>query len=413
MYSPVLHQQLIQTRVDDVTRAGPQTILKRAIVRRILVALSTVAVASLVAAAAASASSIVYVKQGNIWLSSPDGAIQRQVTTDGGYSSPSQADDGNIVALHGGMFVHLDRHGHLLSPPVQGLAGASGGTTSFGPQDPRVSPDDSNIAYDVGVLSSRWDAACSCYEQTTQYQTLETAVDRFTDPSVDGIVRDYATPSWVDNHTALLTATGIGIDQFATYLPGGGGDTDPTHFTQWFSDLGSPRMAKAQLTRSGDKLVALAGNASENIGIYSIDNPLPAAPGLRCVINEPSPGTTYDDPTWSPEGGALAFADPNGVYLTPVGNVASGDCSSISPQLLLPGASQPFWGPADVALSDGIQTGGQPGPPGQPHTTPPTGSGHRPHPPAPSTKRCVRGVRHHKPFRHCTLRHRHPHRHGR
>jgi hypothetical protein len=110
--------------------------------RRALILLSAAAAICLIAAATASASSIVYVKQGNIWLSSPDGSIQRQVTIDGGYSSPSQADDGNIVALHNGLFVHLDRHGDLLNPPVDGLSGVSGGTVSFGPQDARVSPDD-------------------------------------------------------------------------------------------------------------------------------------------------------------------------------------------------------------------------------------------------------------------------------
>jgi hypothetical protein len=108
--------------------------------RRLACAVAATA-ACLLAAAPAGASSIVYVKQGNNWLSSPDGSLRRQVTTDGGYSSPSQADNGNIVGLHGGQFVHLDRHGKLLGAPVDGLAGASGGTVSFGPQDARVSPE--------------------------------------------------------------------------------------------------------------------------------------------------------------------------------------------------------------------------------------------------------------------------------
>jgi hypothetical protein len=321
--------------------------------RRILIALSAAAAVCLMAAATASASSIVYIKQGNIWLSSPDGSIQRQVTIDGGYSSPSQADDGNIVALQNGLFVHLDRHGNPLNTPVGALSGTSGGTTSFGPQDARVSPDDTRIAYDVGLLSSYFDYTCNCYLQTTEYQTLYTAVNQFTDPTVNGVIRDYSTPSWIDNQTALVTATGIGIDQFAIHLLGGG-DTDPTHFVQWFSDTGTPKVAKAQLTRAQDKLVTLAGNADENIGIYSLSAPPLATPTRECVINEPGNGTTYDDPTWSPDGTSLAYAKPDGIYVTPVGNISNGDCSSIGPRLLIPGGSQPFWGPADVSPTDGV-----------------------------------------------------------
>ena len=52
-------------------------------------------------AASRPADSISYVKDGNVWLSTPDGARQVQVTTAGGYTYASQADDGTLVALVG------------------------------------------------------------------------------------------------------------------------------------------------------------------------------------------------------------------------------------------------------------------------------------------------------------------------
>ena len=66
-----------------------------------------VALILLAAPASAAASSIVLVRDGNLWLSMPDGGFERPLTLSGGYSSPSMDDDGTIVALKGGSFVRL------------------------------------------------------------------------------------------------------------------------------------------------------------------------------------------------------------------------------------------------------------------------------------------------------------------
>jgi hypothetical protein len=71
---------------------------------------------SLVVAAPAAADSIAYVKDGNVWLATPDGARQLQVTTSGGYSYVSQADDGTMIALAPGERLHkLSRNGNVLA----------------------------------------------------------------------------------------------------------------------------------------------------------------------------------------------------------------------------------------------------------------------------------------------------------
>ena len=48
--------------------------------------------------AAANADSIVYIDQGNVWSAQPDGSGKVQLTTGGGWHSPTQADDGTIAA---------------------------------------------------------------------------------------------------------------------------------------------------------------------------------------------------------------------------------------------------------------------------------------------------------------------------
>jgi hypothetical protein len=71
-----------------------------------LLAFIVVAVlATLAAEGSAQASSIFFAKDGNVWLARPDGSGPHQVTLDGTpsdpYESPSQADDGTILAARG------------------------------------------------------------------------------------------------------------------------------------------------------------------------------------------------------------------------------------------------------------------------------------------------------------------------
>src|SRR6476661_7389853 len=67
-----------------------------------IVAALASACALAVSAGPADASSIVYTKDSNVWITTPDGSYQKAVTTDGTssnrYQSPAQADDGTIVA---------------------------------------------------------------------------------------------------------------------------------------------------------------------------------------------------------------------------------------------------------------------------------------------------------------------------
>ena len=76
------------------------------------------------APAAASADSIVFLKDYNVWLAAPDGSELTQVTTDGTYErpylSPSQADDGTIAVAKGTEIVRLRQNGEVinrLDPP--------------------------------------------------------------------------------------------------------------------------------------------------------------------------------------------------------------------------------------------------------------------------------------------------------
>src|SRR5918992_5033151 len=62
-------------------------------------------------------------------------------------------------------------------------------------------------------------------------------------------------------------------------------------------------------------------------------------------------GGKYATPTFSPDGTRLAFAEGDGIRVVNVPSFAAGcttDGASPNTQMLIPGGSQPDWGPADV-----------------------------------------------------------------
>ena len=122
-------------------------------IRRGMVAAGCAAAAALaLSPALAAADSIVYVKDGNVWLASGSGGNQYQVTTDGTaehpYRSPSQADDGTIAAGFGTEILRMKQNGKVLNrldPPT--LTNSVSHPMDGVPVDVAISPDGTKVAY--------------------------------------------------------------------------------------------------------------------------------------------------------------------------------------------------------------------------------------------------------------------------
>jgi hypothetical protein len=332
----------------------------------IVAALATAA--ALVAASPAAADSIAYIKDGNVWLSTSDGGRQFQVTDTGGYSDVSQADDGTMIALKGVRLHRLDRQGNVTADfdtPVSDTRPA-GERQFFGPFDPAISPDGQKVAYTYYWNSQTQDPSCfppECMIALNEGGTGYSWSDRQTgwdDPAL-GKHSGWRFPAWVDNDTTLL-GNPTHMPNFDVILDtiSDGGSGNLVH--NWFSDMadGNPGVGGGDITRDKRKLAFQTGTDNSTLTLYSVGTfPTSFRDSEASPSERPSPcyrysnpaGGQFSQPTFSPDGGQLAWSAGDGVHVVTVPSFDGGctlDGATPEPPLVIAGGSNPDWGPAGV-----------------------------------------------------------------
>jgi hypothetical protein len=305
--------------------------------------------------ALASASSIVFIKTHNVWLANPDGTGQYQVTLDGTaaspYYSPSQADNGTIFAIKGGgrdaTFHKMKQNGQLLAAPFESSAPGTG------PLEATISPDGSIAAYS---FLSIVDYSCYPYRcGAIDGRIFYTHSDRFTPSDEIYGPQTYGDdPSWINNGrivfangSSTLWTDGVGTEEAR----------------QWFSDYfttGTVYGAEGQSYRDAE----VAGQTAALIRVNEGHIDEPAADGTTsiqlysftgtaysesdgvtatCFIRKPGTPPPMEDPTLSPDASTIAWQEPDGIWSAPTACV---DGKIL--QRIIPGGSEPDWGPANV-----------------------------------------------------------------
>src|SRR4051794_19689718 len=209
---------------------------------------------------AAAADSISYVKDGDVWLSTPDGARQHRVSTTGGYTYASQADDGTIIALNARRLHRLSPSGQLLADFATPVSFDSGpnSSTFYGPFDPAVSPDGTKVAYTYYWQYYTYDPTCNggwgCTRQRLEGGTAYSYANRLTGWDETGLGRQsgWRWPSWIGNTQTLIsepTVTFGNEDAIADTI----GDGTST-ITRWFSDTGARGLRDGEMTTQRTKL---------------------------------------------------------------------------------------------------------------------------------------------------------------
>jgi hypothetical protein len=283
----------------------------------------------------AHADSLVFVKDSNVWLANADGTGLYQVTTDGTadnpYQSPSQADDGTIVTVRArpnlGPLIRLRQNGSVIGEvPVAPM--------QAGPFEPAISPDGRLIAYEH-VFTSTFE---------TSSDVRITSVDGLTAPTVYGHPGSgTGAPSWIDSNRIFVGD----YTSAMTQVPG-------QQASEWWSDwdheaqLGSSEDLNDGDVASNGAVAFVRGDRDGNtIQLYRSTG-FPARPTPTCVLSNPSPGANgarFEDPTFSPAGGAIAWQEGDGIWSA---TFPGGDCARAVPRLLIAGAAEPDWGPAPV-----------------------------------------------------------------
>src|SRR4051812_13379776 len=338
--------------------------------RRTLLASALAVAATLAVAAPAMAASIAYVKDGDVWLSTGDGSRQVRVTSTGGYSDVSQADDGTMIALQGVRLHRLARSGAVLADfdtPVSDTRPA-GQRQFFGPFDPAISPDGSKVAYTYYWNSQTQDQTCfppRCLIALNEGGTGYSHSDRQTGWDEPGFARHsgWRNAAWADDDTTILSDP-THLPNFDVVVDRPAERAGATGFLakNWFSDTadGNPHTSGGDISRDKRKLAFVTGGDDDSLTLYRVVTFPTAFPDGEADASErPQPcyrygspiGGHYGTPTFSPDGTRLAFAVGNGVHVVDVPDLSGGcttDGASANSQLLIPGATQPDWGPADV-----------------------------------------------------------------
>jgi hypothetical protein len=290
--------------------------------------------------AGAATGSLTYIKDGNVFVSPADGSAAAQVTSDATLSSPyvaaSQSASGMVVAMRGDTAYRLAQSGQQLAPPRTLPGGALGGGG--------VSLDGRTLAYVANDLCGIGiPRACT----STRFLSLDTGA------VLPGNGTQMQNPVWAGGgdfgEAEVVGPAGC----FGVYRAAPGRGT----LQPWISLLESPWdsldapgcVRGASASPDGRRLIVASSSSTDSSLILAIVSGLGETPIARC--RQDASGAGHEPhPVWSPNGGAIAWDEPDGIWTEDIVDLGGSDegcaANGDTQRLAIPGASRPSWSSA-------------------------------------------------------------------
>jgi hypothetical protein len=319
-----------------------------------------------VAAASASASSIVYVKGGDIYRASPGGAQKRVVVRaedSASFSAVTQDDQGRLYAVHepSRRWLRYSRSGERRGKPFDSAGTglrvhydpARNRPGFTGPLDVQAS-DGGGLLADWGILEQLDHVDPFAVPPKPKYVVQGFVAARVSRSNRDADLTGKAPtnalawPSFLRDGTVIAGVfnnllKGYGIWFFR---PGG------TEVRFWFGPTNNTlRLAHPEVARRGHFIAVTTDrdnsvSKDDEIIVGHLPGPPPAVPDRDCIW--PNPNGTVSGLTWSPDGRTLAWADSVGVWTArfTVPAQTGQACIVSGKHLLARTATSPDWGPA-------------------------------------------------------------------
>lgn len=302
--------------------------------------------------AAAQADSILYVRGSDLWLTTPDGARQHQVTRTGTYHYASQSDDGTIIALtDGGRLHRIDRVSGAVTADFTTPVSATPPNSSFifeGPYTPAISPDGTKVAYGYSTRYIRYDPHCGypggCVEGRRMVGTGYSHADRTTPLDEPGMKyhSGWQWPSWLDDSHVVISQPwepgnlAVWVDTLG----------DDTYGRPWFGITANGSVYETEVNRQQTAVVSIA-STGKFLEILRMHSPWPDGGLEACLFTGNREGPTFRSPSWSPDGTRIAWDDGASVQI--MSNIDMTGCNWDAPtSAKLVDGVYPDWGPADV-----------------------------------------------------------------